>query len=68
MCSSPQFIAGTNTNSAPQDILMTININKRKISPNKAYTTEKKVNNNETDPLKNNRFAQNKFVQLALML
>ena len=34
-----------------------ININKRKISPQKAYNTEKKLKNNATDRLKNNRFA-----------
>ena len=58
--SSFQIIAkqiGTVKNSAAQDILRYININKRKISPQKAYNTEKKSKNNETDPLKYDRFA-----------
>ena len=45
-----------NKNEAPQGILRYININKRKISPQKAPSTEKKQKNSD-DPLKNNRFA-----------
>ena len=36
---------------------MYININKRKMYPQKVYNTEKKSKNNEIDPFKNNRFA-----------
>ena len=56
---SPQVIAkqtGNVKNSAPQGILRYININKRKISPQKAYSTEKNGKWNETHPLKNYRF------------
>ena len=60
MSSSPQVIAkqtDTVKNSVVQGILRYINIKKRKISPQKASNTEKKSKHNETDPLKNNRFA-----------
>ena len=52
--SSPQLIAkqiGTVKNSAPHGIFRYINVNKRKISPQKAYSIEKKSKNNETNPL-----------------
>ena len=52
MSSSSQLIAkqiGTIKNSAPQGILRYSNIDKRKINPQKAYCTEKKSKNNETD-------------------
>ena len=45
MSSSPQLLAkqtGSIKNSVQQGILRYININKRKISPQKAYNTEKK--------------------------
>ena len=60
MSSSPQLNAKETdivNNSAPQGKLRYINLNKRKISPQKAYSTAKKSKNNETDPLKNNRSA-----------
>ena len=44
-------------NVAPQGMLRYININKRKISPQKAPGTEKKQKNGDLDPLNNNRFA-----------
>ena len=42
---------------APQGMLRYININKRKMSPQKEPGTEKKQKNCDLDPLKNNRFA-----------
>ena len=38
--------------NAPQGILRYININKRKINTQNGYRTEKKVKNNETNPIK----------------
>ena len=61
MSSPSQLITkqtGTVKYSSPQYTLYQYtNINKGKISPQKAYSTEKKSKINETDPLKNNRFA-----------
>ena len=60
MSSSPQVVAkqtGIVKNSPLQGTHRYINIKKRKSSTQKAYNTEKESKSNETDSLKNIRFA-----------